>query len=279
MIKILVPTDYSPEAKNATLYAFQFAQYTGGTLLLYHAMPSFIPITDIPFENYYLDEKQEQDLLLSSYKKHILENHLNPDTVPIAAVVDQQNIIQVGIENCCKNHQCDIVIMGTHGASGIKKFILGSNTSQCLAYCSMPIIAVPCNYRFEPIYHLVYASDLKNLKEELGILIPFAEVFHAALEVLYFDYAGPDSEQLLINAKSTISVSNYKNIQLKIKKGLIYLTIAENLKIQIETNNTQLIIMVSGAQNWFDNLLIGSSTQQMVLDTSIPILVLRKGEV
>ncbi len=278
MIKILVPTDYSPEAKNATLYAFQFAQYTGGTLLLYHAMPNFIPITDIPFENYYLDEKQEQDLLLSSYKKYILENHLNPDTVPVAAVVDQQNIIHAGIEDCCKKHQCDIVIMGTHGASGIKKFILGSNTSQCVAHSSMPIIAVPSNYRFEPIYHLVYASDLKNLTEELGILIPFAEVFHAALEILYFDYAGPDSEQLLINAKSTISASTYKNIQLKIKKGLIYLSVAENLKIQIETNNTQLVIMVSGAQNWFDNLLIGSNTQQMVLDTSIPILVLRKGE-
>ena len=276
MIKILVPTDYSPEAKNATLYAYQFAKYTGASLLLYHAMPSVIPITDIPFENYYLDLNQEQDLLLSSYTQLLTEAQVQADAVAVEAVVDQQNIVYVGIEACCKKYQCDLVIMGTHGASGLKKLFLGSNTSQCIAHTSMPLIAVPSQYRFEPIYHFIYATDLKNLSEALAILIPFAAVFDAALELLYFDYAGPESEQLLIDAKMTIASCAYKNIQLSIKKGLLYLSVAENLKHQIDSKSTQLITMVSGEHSWFDYLLIGSNTQQMVLDSQIPLLVLRK---
>lgn len=278
MIKILVPTDYSPEAKNATLYAYQFAQYTGSNILLYHAMPSVIPISDIPYENYYLDEQQEQELLLSSYKQLIIENNLNPDLVAVEAIVDQQNLVHVGIEVCSKKHQCDMVIMGTHGASGIKKIFLGSNTSQYITNASLPIIAVPSAYRFEPIYHLIYASDLRNLTEELGVLIPFAEVFHAALEILYFDYAGPESEQLMIGAKTLLATQPYKNIKLNIKRGIMHLSVAENLKGQIDAANTQLLAMVSGEHSWFDNLMIGSSAQQMVLEPIIPILVMRKGE-
>jgi nucleotide-binding universal stress UspA family protein len=278
MLKILVPTDYSQEAKNATLYAFQFAQHTGSSILLYHAMPSVIPISDIPYENYYLDEKQEEGLLLSSYNKLLIENNLNPDLVKVTPIVDQQNLVHVGISFCAKNNQCDMVIMGTHGASGIKKMFLGSNTSQYIANASLPVIAVPATYRFEPIYHLVYASDLHDLTEELGVLTPFAEVFHAALEILYFDYAGPESEQLMIDAKTLLATQPYKNVKLSIKRGTIHLSVAENLKNQIESASTQLLVMVSGEHSWFDNLMIGSNAQQMVLAPKIPLLVLRKGE-
>jgi exonuclease SbcD len=174
--------------------------------------------------------------------------------------------------------KCDMVVMGTHGASGIKKMFLGSNTSQYIANASLPVIAVPATYRFEPIYHLVYASDLHDLTEELGVLTPFAEVFHAALEILYFDYAGPESEQLMIDAKTLLATQPYKNVKLSIKRGTIHLSVAENLKNQIESASTQLLVMVSGEHSWFDNLLIGSNAQQMVLAPEIPLLVLRKGE-
>lgn len=278
MLKILVPTDYSPEAKNATLYAFQFAKHTNSSIFLYHAMPSVIAISDIPYENYYLDEKQEADLLLSSYNKLLIENNLNPDLVKVSPIVDQQNLVHVGIAFCAKKNQCDLVIMGTHGASGIKKMFLGSNTSQFITNSSLPIIAVPVTYRFEPIYHLVYASDLHNLTDELGVLIPFAEVFHAVLEILYFDYAGPESEQLMIDAKILLTTQAYQNVKLSIKRGTVHLSVADNLKNQIESASTQLLVMVSGEHSWFDNLLIGSNAQQMVLAPKIPLLVLRKGD-
>lgn len=278
MIKILVPTDYSPEAKNATLYAYHFAQYTGGSIVLYHAMPSVIPLTDIPYENYYLDEKQEQELLLNSFHNLLLSEKLAIEKIQVEAHVDQQNVIAFGIEHACKHMNCDIVIMGTHGASGLKKLFLGSNTSQFIATASMPIIAVPAQYRFEPIYHLIYASDLRNLEEELGILIPFTEVFHAALEVIYFDYAGPESETLILEARSKIESYTYKNIKLSIKRGSIHLSVAENLKTQVDTSNTQLLVMVSGEHSWFENLMLASNTQKMVLTPDLPILVMRKGE-
>ncbi|MDZ4668703.1 MAG: universal stress protein [bacterium] len=276
MLKILVPTDYSPEAKNACLYAYHFALFTNSTLVLYHAIPAVMAVTDIPYENYYLDEVEEKDLLLSAFQQLLVENDLHPNAIQIEAHVDLQNVISYGIKNACEIHQCDLIILGTHGASGFRKIFLGSNTAQLISEAKTPVIAVPKAYRFEPIYHLIYASDLENLEEELGILVPFAEVFHAALEIFYFDYAGPESEQLILDAEQFIFEHMYKNIKLNIKKGSIHLSIAENLKRQINTNNTQMLVMVRAEHSWIQKLMLSSNSQKMVLDPGLPILVLHK---
>ncbi len=276
MLSILVPTDYSPEAKNAMHYAYQFALYTNSSLILYHAMPVIIPVTELPFENYYLDEPEELQLLLDAYSNHMNSLGLDPAKVKVSGVVDTQTQISEGIEAAFKKNNCDLVIMGTHGASGFRKVFLGSNTARLVSDSEFPVMAIPGNYKFEPIYHLVYASDLEELDLELEILVPFAKVFHAVLEIFYFDYAGPESEKLMMDAEKYIRSHPYKNLTLNIKKGNLQLNLAENLRRQINYGNTQLLIMYKGAHSWLDNLMIGSNSQKMVLDSGLPVLVLHK---
>jgi nucleotide-binding universal stress UspA family protein len=276
MLKILVPTDFSPEAKNAWLYAYEFARYTNSALLLYHAIPLPISVTDIPFENFYLDEQQEIDLLHESFNKYITSHHLDPKLVNVKATVSSNNNIAIGIQDAFKSHGCDMVIMGTHGASGIAEVILGSNTAKLITQAKIPIIAIPATYKFHPIYHIVYASDLVNLADELSVIIPFTKVFEAVLEIFYFDYAGPESEQLIFEAENFINSQNYKNISLEVKKGSIQLSVAENLKNQLNISNTQLLILYRAEHSWLDNLLLGSNTRKLVMEPSIPIMILPK---
>lgn len=276
MLKILVPTDYSPQAKNACLYAYEFARYTNSSLVLYHAMPLPIPVTDIPFENYYLDEEEEKHLLLSSFKELVLSHNLDPEMVETMAAVSANNQIASGIQEAFETHECDMVIMGTHGASGLREIFLGSNTARLISQARIPIIAIPEHYRFEPIYHLIYASDLVNLEEELDIMVPFAKVFHAVLEIFYFDYAGPESEQLMLEAEKYIKHHEYKNITLNVKKGNLMYSLSENLRKQINPGNTQLLILYRAEHSWLDNLMLGSNAQKMVLNPPIPVMIMPK---
>ena len=278
MLRILVPTDYSSEAKNACLYAYHFAVYTNSSLVLYHAMPAVIPQTDIPFENYYLGEVEEKHLLEEAYCNLLKKHHLDPNLVEYESVVTTHNLVTQGIKEAFEESNCDLIILGTQGASGLKAVFMGSNTARLISEVKVPIIAVPKDYKFRAIYHFVYASDLKNMEEELGIIVPFANVFHAALEIFYFDYAGPESEKLILDAQQFIFDNEYPNIKLTIKKGNIHLSIAENLKKQISPSNTQMLIMCRASHSWIDKLLIGSNSQKMVLDAGLPILVLHKSE-
>lgn len=276
MLSILVPTDYSPEAKNAMLYAYHFALYTNSTLILYHAMPALIPISDIPYENYYLDEMEEKNMLQDTFNNILLAKNIDPGLVKTSSYVDIQNQVTFGINEAFKRFNCDLVIMGTHGASGFRKIFLGSNTAKLIGDSEFPVLAIPGAYQFEPIYHLIYASDLNDLEDELELLIPFAKVFDAVLEIFYFDYAGPESEKLIVDAEIYIKSLAYNGISLSIKKGNLQLNLTENLKKHINYSNTQILVMYRGLHTWFDNLVLGSNSQKMVFNAGLPILVMQK---
>lgn len=276
MLNILVPIDYSPDSKNALLYALNFAGQTQSSIVVHHSMPVAIMSTDIPIENYYFDEAEELVTLKESVQNFIANSRIDVSKIKISYFVNADDNITNAIYDAYKATNADMVIMGTHGASGFKKYFIGSNTSRLIAKYDIPVIAIPGSYKFEPIYHIVYASDLKNFEEELALMIPIAKIFQAVLDVFYFDYATSESEKLMLKAEQVISKHPYKNIKLSVKKGKLENTLSEQILSNISYNNTQLIALFRGKQNWMDKLLTGSTSQQIVMESSIPVLITKK---
>lgn len=274
MLNILVPTDYSPESKNALLYALNFAEYTQSKLIIHHVIPQVLPVSDIPFEAYYSNTDEEIELLKDSVANLVAQNQLKTK-VTVKYYVNTHVSIDEGIYNAYKETNADLVIMGTHGASGWRKFVIGSNTSNLVGNYQIPVLAIPGNYKFQPIYHMVYASNLKNLSNELNLMIPVAKIFQAVLEIFYFDYATPESEVLLLKAKNVISKHSYKNIKLSVHKGKIAIPLSEQILHELEADNTQILSLFRGTHNWLDSLLSGSTTQQVVMQSQIPTLVIK----
>jgi nucleotide-binding universal stress UspA family protein len=278
MLNILVPTDYSGDAKNAFKYAFQFAKQTGSKIIAHHTMPITVPISDIPFENYYINEEEELNTLKESVENFCIQNGLNINDVSIKYHINSSDSIPESISKAYKSTNADLIIMGTHGASGFKKFIIGSNTSRLIASYNVPVLAVPANYIFEPIYHIVYASDLKKLASELEFMVPLASIFQAVLDVYYFDYASPESEKLMLQAEQVIRKNAYKNIKLTVIKGKLEQPISKQILNNINSSNTQLITLFRGTKSLLQKLLTGSTTQQIVMESKVPVLVLKKSE-
>lgn len=275
MLNILVPNDYSPEAKNALRYAVEFAAQTNSQIILYHAIPEVMPINEVPYENYYADEVDEENLLMESFLNMAKEENWPSIKTP-KTLVNFSNRVSDGIQAAFEEFKADIVIMGTHGASGWRKYILGTNTSSLIAEANFPVLAIPANYSFKPIYHIVYSSDLMNLSSELDFMVPFAKIFHAVLDIFYFDYAGTESEKLMLDAEQYIRGSNYQNVKLTVKKGNLELSIDEQLRKNLDESNTQIVTLFKNKHNWMDDLLLGSNSRKMAMQSPIPILIFKK---
>jgi nucleotide-binding universal stress UspA family protein len=277
MLNILVPNDYSPEAKNALRYAVEFAAQTNSQILLFHAIPEVMPLNEIPYENYYADELDEENLLMESFQNMAKEENWPAIKTP-KTLVNFSNRVSDGIQAAFEEFKADIVIMGTHGASGWRKYVLGTNTSSLIAEANFPVLAIPANYGFKPIYHIVYSSDLMNLSSELDFMVPFAKIFHAVLDIFYFDYAGTESEKLMLDAEQYIRSLNYQNVKLSVKKGNLELSIDEQLRKNIDETNTQIVTLFKNKHNWMDDLLLGSNSRKMAMQSPIPILIFKKAE-
>ena len=171
MVNILVPTDFSDLSKVAVQYAVKIANMLNGNVTLLHV----VSVTQTVRATMQLKMKSlEQDLI--KYAKEDLESLLEEvseyvkTTQPIKYKVVRGTSFNDTVRKEAKRLRTGLIVMGTHGASGLKKVVIGSNTASIIEISHVPVLAVPERAEFKTLQNIVYASDLRNLEKELKIL-------------------------------------------------------------------------------------------------------------
>lgn len=138
--RILVPTDYSEPALNALRYACTMAERFGGRIVLMYA-DMFVPAVDFTatpageFEFTRTRMIEDEKDRLEAYAKVNVSPSVRYETCvtinePVEAIVDAS---QSG---------CDLVVMGTHGRTGMNRMMFGSVTAAVMRAAAVPVLAV-----------------------------------------------------------------------------------------------------------------------------------------
>jgi nucleotide-binding universal stress UspA family protein len=138
--KILVPLDGSELAKTALDQAEKLAKTFDAEIILFQVVP-FMPIYGSPelVTPLIVDEKQkeaaEKDLanLTEELKKRGLKT---------TAMVRTGQQVAVEIIDFAKESGVDLIVMCTHGRSGISRWVLGSIAHKVLTRAETPILLV-----------------------------------------------------------------------------------------------------------------------------------------
>jgi nucleotide-binding universal stress UspA family protein len=131
--RILIPTDGSREAEYAVPFAAAIAARTGGRLVLLRASPEPYLVPNMP-------------LSLKRTTAHIAARELD-------AVCDRWQDAGVPIETRLRAGfpvaeilraapQFDLIVMSTHGLSGLKRFMMGSVAERIIRLAPIPLLAV-----------------------------------------------------------------------------------------------------------------------------------------
>lgn len=125
MKRILVPTDFSPTAQKAFRFALDLAQRANGTIIMYH---NYIPV-ESTFVGTEKTRKQYNTQSEVNIVKRLqrLSKKVTADTagVAVSTIVGRSPLID-NILGFAEHNHIDLIIMGTQGASGLKKTIIGS---------------------------------------------------------------------------------------------------------------------------------------------------------
>ena len=142
MKRILVPTDFSAQAENALKVAAQLANRFNGEIFLLHMLELPLqlvgPLTgtgnqNLPEALFFmkLAKKRFRKLINEPYLKGIKIH----DTVEFHQAFD-------GIMEVSKEHNCDLIVMGSHGTSGLKEVFIGSNTEKVVRNSTIPVLVI-----------------------------------------------------------------------------------------------------------------------------------------
>lgn len=271
MKTIIVATDFSPAALNATNYAADMALAIKANLLLFHVYQLPLSVSDTPIVLLSVEElKESAETKLAQLKKDL--GHITSDKVEIATESRMGNLSDE-LEDLCNSHKPFAVVMGTKGHSAMERALFGSNTLSVIKHLTWPVICVPLGKEYGTgIKRVGLACDFDAVKETTPIaaIKGFVKDFGAEMHVLNVDYENrhfkPDTplqSELLHKALEEFTPT-YHYIENR--------DIEDGINEFAETNNLDLVITIPKKHKRIADLFKRSSTKQLVFESHVPVM-------
>ena len=138
--KILVPVDFSPNCQEAILYARHFAEQFGAEICLLHVVEPVVVANDFGYLPVLPADLEEQRLEGAGKELRALANSLGAG-VPVESKVRLGRAWKE-ITDSARTLPADLLIVSTHGYTGIKHALLGSVAEKIVRHAPCPVLVV-----------------------------------------------------------------------------------------------------------------------------------------
>ncbi|ARV07111.1 universal stress protein [Polaribacter sp. SA4-10] len=280
MKTILLPTDFSDNSWNAIEYAINFFKDSNCNFYLLHVNKlsnivtndyPYIPTQDIIEDVYIKPAKTELKKIL----KKIATKFPNNKKHKFYTLTDYNFFID-SLRKHIEEKKVDMIVMGTKGASGLSKYIIGSNTGDVITKVKCTTLVVPENAKFKKIEEVAFPTDF-SLTNDLQLLHPIAEILEEN-----------DSSLRIVNISkrsAKLNIEQQKNKELledyffNYKHSFHFLT---NKKVEaaiqcfVESRDIDIITMVAKNLNYFQQILFHTKVEEISYHTDVPFLVLHE---
>lgn len=271
MKKILVPCDFSKPAINAYRFAVDVAARSKGELYLVNVIelpaihdPIIMPV--MSFEKEFLKELKEK--ATAAFDKIINRYPANGVTVRTDVLFGSPARM---ITEFARKKSVDQIIMGSHGATGVREYFIGSNAEKIVRNASMPVL-VTKNYYKGAIKNIVFPNTLETENQD-GLIKKVKDLqafFKAKVHIVYintptnftadnvtFDRLKKFAKQFAFR-NYTLNVYNYPFEE----PGIIYFT---------NSIKGDLIAMATHGRKGLAHFLNGSLAEDVVNHANCPI--------
>ncbi|OAB28144.1 Nucleotide-binding universal stress protein, UspA family [Flavobacterium fryxellicola] len=273
MKRILVPTDFSEHAENALKAAVLIAKKTKCELFILHLLEVPNQINDtitggssIPEEMLFIKKANEK------LQKITEQPYLAGISVNVSV---QYERTFSGILAFNKKNKIDLIVMGSHGTSGIEELLLGSNTEKVVRLSEIPVLVIKKDVRDLKFKNMVFASDFSpETKKPFIKMRDFAAIFDANLFLVFI--CTPNSFKTTLDAEKIMSkfIKNYeiKNYSLHIFND----TNVENGIVNFsKTIDADLIGLCTHGRTGLAHFFTGSISEDLVNHVTKPIITFK----
>ncbi|WP_183578057.1 universal stress protein [Mucilaginibacter sp. X5P1] len=275
MKKFLFPTDFSANAKHALNYGYSLAKQVKANMIICNAI---IEPAEIPQAGLVSWPMEESDLLQddsNSELKRLKEQMENKEETisfnPSITCISEAGTVTDMINRVGYQNDVGLVIIGTHGSSGLSTLLLGDHSREIIDEINKPLLLVPPVAKIKPVKKIAFATDFKDPvkdMEGIHILITLARPLNAEILITNIFDEDEHAADWLINELA--NKANYPHIYYRMVKA--YHPVS-GLDWLCEHGDIDMLAMVHRSHNFIDSLFRGSQTQKMANHIAIPLLV------
>lgn len=274
MTRFVVPTDFSETAKNALIYAIHMAMdLPGSELVIFNSYDSMSLGSDgTPL---HADPGARKVISLMALEN--LQEELAGDKNLNIRLVAEEGSLQHNLEKLTQEQPVDMVIMGMNGATRMEQILIGSSTLKMVSLLSCPILIIPPDAKYSKIRTVVYASDMKNVRETTPVtqLRKLLSIFNPRLYVVNVDvehYVEITEEYKQEKAAMDELLNGFQPDYAFIR---LY-DFAEAINQFAVDRGADLIITVPRRHNFVERVFSTSHTEKLAYHTHIPLLAIHE---
>lgn len=278
MKTVLLPTDFSKNAWNAIFTALKLFHNIQCRFLLFHTYEP--ELTNILgdhgekrlgaiYESIEEESRREMDGIL----KYLREHHQNPRHE--FKVLIRPGDLVGEVRERIKKYPVDMIVMGTQGATGAERVLLGSNTVRMLKTIkNRPVLAVPQTYDFQRLDHVIFPTDYTRYYEPHE-LQPLLELLKAWKSTLHVAYAAREfTLKPTQESNKELLRTRLEGIKVRFEEILLEGTLSEAISGFSNSKRADMIALMQHKHSFLENLTREKVVKRIAFDSKLPLLIL-----
>lgn len=296
--KILLPTDFSPCANAALYQAITIAERFQGAVTMLHVVT--VHESDRgKIESVFSEDSKSYDQIMTSAEEML---HTKEGMIETPVLIEK--VLRRGISptneiiNYAAEHKPDLIVMGTHGRTGIRRLIMGSVAEKIIRLSDCPTMTVRCgsdgkenpypNYRsiLLPVdFSATSVNALWRAAEMARSYGAILTLLHVAepIDLSGYTNEGDGSEEDFLDSQLDYAekalhefTSNAPLEGIQVYTRVVHGRPGRKIIEYADEEGIDLIIIPSLGKSGLERLLMGSTVNKVVHRANCPVMVLKK---
>lgn len=279
MKKIVIPTDFSDNAWNATKYALELFKDEECIFFLVNTYTPAIAnsrfmaaaVNGTPIEDgvSLASKKGLQTIVKKVKKSYNNPKHSFKTISSFSLLVDE-------IKEIVEEKNIDLIVTGTKGSSGVKEIFMGSNTVRIIkSIKNCPVLAIPELFDYSSPLEMAFATDFNRFYSlsELQPLITLAKTFKSVIRIVHVQYE--------IKALTELQHFNLGMLRKYFEEVEHYVhtvselnSISKTLEIFSSELDIHLLAMLNYQHSYMEKMTREPVVKRIAFHTQIPLLVI-----
>lgn len=275
--RILIPFDFSDTAALSLDHAVHMAKTAGAELYLLHIIETSTFPSSISHAFSGFEKKVEE---ASNEKLKELSDELSARHGIKVHTITEVGKIYKRIVHTAKQAHIDLVLMGTHGASG-SSYIIGSNTTRVVQESPCPVISFQTHSTKLGFTNIALPiDDSPESRQKVNFAMEIAKLFQAKVTIIGLNRNGNEDYQ----RKFKIKIEQVEDFLTGhgVQTDTIYQQgddLAKNTLSAATEINADLLVIMTEQEPSITGLLMGTYATKIINGSKIPVMTVRPAEI
>lgn len=286
---VLFPTDGSDAASEVLNHVLDVAEIHGATLHV-------LNVADTARDSVTRIGRDVVDVLEQEGEQIVREaaDRAEARDVPVVAEVHQGRPYSTIVEYA-EQHAIDLIVMPTHGRTGLERLLLGSVTERVIRRSDVPVLTIRPDDDAEVHYPyrnvlvptdgsecataaLTVGADLVNTHEATLHLLSVVDVMSLGVDVyseMQADLLEEHADEVIDEAVRLAEDAAVESVTSAVEYGS---SVHREVLSYVEEHDVDVVVIGTHGRTGFDRYLLGSVTEQLVRTSPVPVMTVRTPE-